>query len=52
MLFQVAKLFLFRNWFATIDLWSIHLLETSWQLVELESVLDLLFSKLFCLRLS
>jgi len=28
MLFQVAKLFLFRNWFAIIGLWSLHLLET------------------------
>jgi len=34
MLSQVAKLFLFRNWFAIIDLWSINLLETGWQLVQ------------------
>ena len=33
MLSQVAKLFLFRNWFVIIDLWSVSLLETSWQLV-------------------
>jgi len=31
MVSQVAKLFLFRNWFAITDLWSINLLETSWQ---------------------
>jgi len=41
---------MFRNWFANIDLWSVHLLESSRQLVGLESVLVLLiFFNLFCL---
>jgi len=38
--FQVAELFLFC---IITDFWSVHLLETSRQLVELESVLILLF---------
>jgi len=53
MLSQVAKLFLFRNWFAIIDLWLVHLLETSRQLLGLESVLVLLFFlSFFCLWVS